>query len=38
LYEATLERIEAKDFDVFDGPPTLSPATKLRVVGSALAR
>jgi phytoene synthase len=38
LYEATLDRIEASDFDVFDGPPTLSPAAKLRVVGAALTR
>jgi phytoene synthase len=38
LYEATLERIEENDFDVFGGPPTLSPAAKLRVVGAALAR
>ena len=38
LYRATLERIERNDFDVFDGPPALSPVTKLRVVGSALTR
>ena len=36
LYRATLERIEAAGFDVFDGAPRLSPLTKLRVVGSAL--
>jgi 15-cis-phytoene synthase len=36
LYRATLERIEASGFDVFDGPPRLSRLTKLRVVGSAL--
>jgi phytoene synthase len=38
LYRSTLERIEARGFDVFDGPPTLSPVAKLRVVGAALAR
>jgi 15-cis-phytoene synthase len=38
LYRATLERVEAAGFDVFDAPPALSPATKLRVVGAALAR
>ena len=38
LYRATLERIERNGFDVFGGPPTLSPVTKLRVVGAALAR
>jgi phytoene synthase len=38
IYRATLERVEARGFDVFDGPPTLSPAAKLRVVGAALAR
>jgi 15-cis-phytoene synthase len=37
LYRSTLDRIEAAGFDVFDGPPTLSPVTKLRVVGAALA-
>jgi phytoene synthase len=36
LYRATLERIEASGFDVFDGPPRLSPLTKLRIVGSGL--
>ncbi|HST25918.1 MAG TPA: phytoene/squalene synthase family protein [Gaiellaceae bacterium] len=36
LYEATLERIERSGFDVFGGPPTLSPLTKLRIVGSGL--
>ena len=35
LYRATLERIEAKGFDVFDGPPRLSTLTKLRIVGSS---
>ena len=38
LYRATLERIEAAEFDVFGGPPRLSRAAKLRVVGGALAR
>jgi phytoene synthase len=35
LYRATLERIEACGFDVFDGPPRLSPLTKLRIVGAS---
>jgi phytoene synthase len=35
LYRATLERIEASGFDVFDGPPRLSPLTKLRIVGTS---
>jgi 15-cis-phytoene synthase len=38
LYGSTLERIEARGFAVFDGPPALSPVSKLRVVGAALAR
>ncbi|HWH55885.1 MAG TPA: squalene/phytoene synthase family protein [Gaiellaceae bacterium] len=38
LYRSTLDRIERDDFEVFGGPPTLSPVTKLRVVGAALAR
>ena len=38
LYRSTLERIEKNGFDVFGGPPSLSPVTKLRVVGGALAR
>jgi phytoene synthase len=38
LYRSTLERIEAGGFDIFSGPPTLSRAAKLRVVGAALAR
>lgn len=38
LYSSTLDRIEADGFDVFGGPPTLSPVAKLRVVGAALAR
>ena len=36
LYRATLERIEARGFDVFDGPPKLSALTKLRIVGRGL--
>jgi len=36
LYEATLDRIEAAGFDVFDGPPQLSPLTKLRIVAGGL--
>jgi len=36
LYEATLERIEQAGFDVFGGPPLLSPWTKLRIVGTGL--
>ena len=38
LYRATLDRIEARDFDVFDGSLRLSPLTKLRTVGAALLR
>jgi 15-cis-phytoene synthase len=38
LYRATLERIEAADFDVFEGPPHLSTFTKLRIVGEGLRR
>lgn len=38
LYRATLERIEARGFDVFDGPPHLSAFTKLRIVGEGLRR
>jgi phytoene synthase len=38
LYRATLERIEAAGFDVFDGPPQLSALTKLRIVGAGLRR
>ena len=38
LYRATLERIEAAGFDVFDGPPHLSALTKLRIVGGGLRR
>ncbi|MEN3311887.1 MAG: 15-cis-phytoene synthase [Actinomycetota bacterium] len=36
LYRATLERIEARGFDVFEGPPRLSTLTKLRIVGQGL--
>jgi phytoene synthase len=36
LYRTTLERIEASGFDVFDGPPRLSAATKLRIVAANL--
>jgi 15-cis-phytoene synthase len=35
LYRATLDRIEARGFDVFDGSLRLSPLTKLRIVGGA---
>jgi phytoene synthase len=38
LYRATLERIEARGFDVFSGPPHLSALTKLRIVGEGLRR
>jgi 15-cis-phytoene synthase len=38
LYRATLERIEASGFDVFDGAPRLSTLTKLRIVGEGLRR
>ncbi len=36
LYRATLERIEERGFDVFEGPPHLSALTKLRIVGQGL--
>jgi phytoene synthase len=36
LYRATLDRIEERGFDVFDGPPQLSTLTKLRIVGQGL--
>jgi phytoene/squalene synthetase len=36
LYRATLERIEARGFDVFDGPPRLTTLTKLRIVAANL--
>jgi phytoene synthase len=38
LYRATLERIESRGFDVFDGAVRLSPLTKLRIVGAGLLR
>jgi 15-cis-phytoene synthase len=38
LYAATLDRIEAGGFDVFDGSLRLSPLTKLRIVGAGLLR
>ena len=38
LYRATLDRIEARGFDVFDGSLRLSQWTKLRIVGSGLLR
>jgi 15-cis-phytoene synthase len=38
LYRATLDRIEARGFDVFDGSVRLSPLTKLRIVGSGFLR
>jgi phytoene synthase len=38
LYRATLDRIEARGFDVFDSSVRLSPLTKLRIVGAGLLR
>jgi phytoene synthase len=38
LYRATLDRIEARGFDAFDGSLRLSPLTKLRIVGAGLLR
>ena len=38
LYAATLDRIEADDYDVFKGPPQLSRWTKLRIAGAGLVR
>jgi squalene synthase HpnD len=38
LYRETLDRIEERGFDVFDGPPHLSRMTKLRVVGAGFLR
>ncbi len=38
LYKATLDRIEAAGWDVFDGPPRISPLTKLRIVGAGFLR
>jgi phytoene synthase len=36
LYRATLDRIEQRGYDVFQGPPRLSALTKLRIVGRGL--
>jgi 15-cis-phytoene synthase len=36
LYRATLDRIEQRGYDVFEGPPHLSALTKLRIVGRGL--
>jgi len=38
LYRATLDRIESRGFDVFEGSLRLSPLTKLRIVGAGLLR
>jgi phytoene synthase len=38
LYEATLDRIEERGYDVFARPPQLSVPTKLRLVARGLAR
>jgi phytoene synthase len=38
LYRATLDRIEARGFDVFEGSLRLSRLTKLRIVGAGLLR
>jgi phytoene synthase len=38
LYRATLERIEAAGFDVFDGSIRLSRLAKLRIVGAGFLR
>jgi phytoene synthase len=38
LYRATLDRIEARGFNVFDGSLRLSRLTKLRIVGAGLLR
>jgi phytoene synthase len=38
LYSATLDRIEACGFDVFEGPLQLSTLTKLRIVGEGWRR
>ena len=35
LYRATLERIEASGYDVFNGKPQISVATKLRIVAGS---
>jgi phytoene synthase len=38
LYRETLARLEASGFDVFAGPPVLSPLTKLRIAAAGLVR
>ena len=38
LYAVTLDRVEARGYDVFGGPPQLSPLTKLRIVGAGVIR
>ena len=38
LYRATLDRIESRGFDIFDGSLRLSPLAKLRIVGAGLLR
>jgi phytoene synthase len=38
LYRATLDRIEEDGYDVFGRRTSLSPLTKLRIVGSGLLR
>ena len=38
LYRATLDRIEDRGFDVFDGSVRLSSLTKLRIMGAGLLR
>ena len=38
LYEATLDKIEERRFDVFSGRPHLSSFTKIRIAGSGLVR
>jgi phytoene synthase len=36
LYAETLDRIEERGYDVFVGPPQLSPLAKLRIVGAGV--
>jgi 15-cis-phytoene synthase len=38
LYRATLDRIESRGFDVFEGSVRLSSLTKLRIMGAGLLR
>ena len=38
LYRETLDRIEARGYDVFSGRPSLSTLSKLRIVGAGLLR